>query len=249
MRAAASTSSHLQHGDGIADISHDRQPAETGDNLAQEFQPLAAASRSPGRQAGDVAARPRQARDQPLRPGRRHREDDRDDRCRLLCRETAAVPAVTMTSTLSRTNSAAISASARLRPSAQRYSIATVRPSTQPSSRSRCTKGGRPIRAEVGRRAAQEPDGRQLPGCCARAASGHATAAPPSSVMNSRRFHSITSSARGEQRSAARQAERLGGLEVDDQLELGRLHHRQVGRLVALEDPAGIDADLRDTHP
>jgi hypothetical protein len=27
-----------------------------------------------------------------------------------------------------------------------------------------------------------------LPGCCARAASGHAAAAPPSSVMNSRRF-------------------------------------------------------------
>ena len=34
-------------------------------------------------------------------------------------------------------------------------------------------------------------------GCCARAASGHAAAAPPSSVMNSRRgAHSITSSAR-----------------------------------------------------
>jgi hypothetical protein len=27
-----------------------------------------------------------------------------------------------------------------------------------------------------------------LAGCCARAASGHATAAPPSSVMNSRRL-------------------------------------------------------------
>jgi hypothetical protein len=29
-----------------------------------------------------------------------------------------------------------------------------------------------------------------LPACCARAASGHAAAAPPSSVMNSRRFTS-----------------------------------------------------------
>jgi len=28
--------------------------------------------------------------------------------------------------------------------------------------------------------------------CCARAASGHATAAPPSSVMNSRRFIALT---------------------------------------------------------
>ena len=35
-----------------------------------------------------------------------------------------------------------------------------------------------------------------IAGCCARAASGHAAAAPPSSVMNSRRLHSITSSAR-----------------------------------------------------
>ena len=44
-----------------------------------------------------------------------------------------------------------------------------------------------------------------IAGCCARAASGHAAAAPPSSVMNSRRrSHSITSSARGEQRWAAR---------------------------------------------
>src|SRR5262249_23475838 len=43
------------------------------------------------------------------------------------------VPYVTITSTLSRTNSAAISAARSLRPSAQRYSIATFRPSLQPS--------------------------------------------------------------------------------------------------------------------
>ena len=33
-----------------------------------------------------------------------------------------------------------------------------------------------------------------------------------------------------------RQAESLGGLEVDDQLELERLLHGQVGRLDAFED-------------
>src|SRR5262245_20575787 len=44
---------------------------------------------------------------------------------------------LTMTSTFSRTNSAAISAARELRPSAQRYSIATVRPSIQPRSRNR----------------------------------------------------------------------------------------------------------------
>ena len=39
-------------------------------------------------------------------------------------------------------------------------------------------------------------------------------------------------------------AERLGGLEIDDQLELGWLHDRQVGGLVPLENPAHLLADL-----
>src|SRR5712671_5023772 len=52
----------------------------------------------------------------------------------------AELPVVTMTSTLSLANSAAISAPRSLRPSAQRYSIVTLRPSIQPSSRNRCTK-------------------------------------------------------------------------------------------------------------
>ena len=57
-------------------------------------------------------------------------------------------------------------------------------------------------------------------------------------------LHSITSSASGEQLGGTFEAERLGGLEVDHELELGRLHDRQVGRLLALENPAGIDAGL-----
>jgi len=47
---------------------------------------------------------------------------------------------VTMRSTLRRTNSAAISAMRSGLPSVQRYSIAMVRPSIQPSARSRSTK-------------------------------------------------------------------------------------------------------------
>ncbi len=43
---------------------------------------------------------------------------------------------------------------------------------------------------------------------------------------------------------AARQAERLGGLEIDDQLECRRLLDRQIGGLGALEDPSGVNADL-----
>ena len=47
----------------------------------------------------------------------------------------------------------------------------------------------------------------------------------------------------GEQRWGHFEAERLGSLQIDHQLEIGRLLDRQVGRLGALEDPSGIDAD------
>src|SRR3974377_501301 len=40
------------------------------------------------------------------------------------------------------------------------------------------------------------------------------------------------------------EAKRLGGLEVDDELKFGRLHHRQVSGLLALENPPGVDTDL-----
>jgi hypothetical protein len=39
-------------------------------------------------------------------------------------------------------------------------------------------------------------------------------------------------------------AEGLGGLEVDDQLEFRRLHHRQIRWFLAFENAAGVDADL-----
>jgi hypothetical protein len=97
----------------------------------------------------------------------------------------SSVPAASMTSTLSRTNSAAISAKRSWRPSAQRYSIAMLPPSLQPSCRSRWLKATahwpwvagvpRLNHPMVGTRA-----------CCARAASGHA-AAPPRSAMKLRR--------------------------------------------------------------
>jgi hypothetical protein len=40
------------------------------------------------------------------------------------------------------------------------------------------------------------------------------------------------------------QADRLGGLEIDDQIEFGWLQYRQVGGLLALEDAANINAGL-----
>src|SRR5262249_9881529 len=54
---------------------------------------------------------------------------------------------------------------------------------------------------------------RCAPACCARTASGHA-AAPPSSTPS----HSISSSARPDRGSGHCDAERLSGLEVDEQL-------------------------------
>src|SRR5262249_2750727 len=40
------------------------------------------------------------------------------------------------------------------------------------------------------------------------------------------------------------EAERLRGLEVDDQLELCRQHNWQITRLLAFEDASGINAEL-----
>ena len=44
----------------------------------------------------------------------------------------------------------------------------------------------------------------------------------------------------GKQGLRHSQAQRLGGLEVDRQFVLGRCLHRQVGRLIALEDSVDI---------
>src|SRR6516165_2727087 len=48
----------------------------------------------------------------------------------------------------------------------------------------------------------------------------------------------------GEQVRRNCEAERLRGLEIDDQLELRWLHDWKIGRLFALEDAAGVDAGL-----
>ena len=48
----------------------------------------------------------------------------------------------------------------------------------------------------------------------------------------------------GEDRRRHNQAERLGGLQIDHQLECGRLLHRQIGRLGAVEDLPGVSGEL-----
>jgi hypothetical protein len=90
-------------------------------------------------------------------------------------------PVVTMTSTFSLTNSAAISLYNSTRPSAQRPSTAMLRPSIHESSCNRCRKGVHSEAVLV----PSNPIIGSLPACCAFAASGHA-AAPASPPMNSR---------------------------------------------------------------
>src|SRR5580704_7281547 len=48
----------------------------------------------------------------------------------------------------------------------------------------------------------------------------------------------------GEQRRRHVEAQRLGSLEIDNQLEFSRLRDWQVGRLFAPENTPGIDTDL-----
>jgi hypothetical protein len=56
------------------------------------------------------------------------------------------------------------------------------------------------------------------------------------------RDYSITSSAQASRRQV--EAERLGGGEIDHQLDLGRLLDWQVRWLLAFQDATGIDARL-----
>jgi hypothetical protein len=120
------------------------------------------------------------------------------------------VECVTMTSTLSRTNSPAISAKRSGRPSPQRYSIMMLRPSIQPSSPRRCANAalhGIVVEAVA---APRNPTVGSFPGrCWALAASGHAAAAPPSSVMNLRRLIIRSPRRRGRAASAAPRGQAL----------------------------------------
>lgn len=46
-----------------------------------------------------------------------------------------------------------------------------------------------------------------------------------------------------EQRQRHVDAERLGGLEIDDHLDLGEPLHRQIGGLLAFQDAPDVDAN------
>ena len=72
---------------GLLTLAKKASLAEAGNNLTQQFKSLAGKVGCQDRQAGDVAARPRKAGDDA--GGNRVAHDrghDRDDRCRLFCR-------------------------------------------------------------------------------------------------------------------------------------------------------------------
>jgi hypothetical protein len=83
-------------------------------------------------------------------------------------------------------------------------------------------------------------------------AAGSERVVPEGTTVESERFgepkrrHSLVDHLIGdcEQHWRHVDAERPRRTQVDDELELGRLHDRQVGGLGALEDAAGIDASL-----
>ena len=104
---------------------------------------------------------------------------------------TCEVSLAKMTSGASATNSAAYLRVRSASPKApKRYSIRKLRPSLQPNSSSRCRNAASQT-CTSGLSAAPDwstPMRRIRSACCARAASGHVAAAPPSSVMKARRL-------------------------------------------------------------
>ena len=139
--AAASTSRNLQHGIRDVHVGHYRQTAQAGQTSRNS--PSRLPARSDCWADSPVTLPPGRARlaTKPRRPDRPPAQRRRDDRCRLLDRGDREVPAVTMTSTLRRTNSAVISGKRSRLPSVQRTrSRQCALP--QPSSRERCSKEG-----------------------------------------------------------------------------------------------------------
>ena len=142
-------------------------------------------------ESGDIAARPRHAGDE---AGANRIDDVCDTIGSVLVASSSGRmvenPLVKITS-----GPVATISTARLRmrpgsPAAQRVSMRTFRPMPQPSSCSPCMNA--PWRTDASGSSAASVSSilmrRIRCGCCARAGTGHAAAAPPSSVMNSRRL-------------------------------------------------------------
>ena len=228
---------------GYGGIPKDRRARHARRDLLEQLQPFPAQAVFELHEAGGVAARPRQALDE---AGADRigdiREHDRHGAGRLQQRRQGRVPAARMTSGASATNSAAYLRMASASPAPQRCRSARCGRRSSPIAAApagtpRCGPA-RPGRPRC-RRPMSTPMRRIALALLRARRERPRAAAPPSSVMNSRRF---IRSPRRRAASTSRhvEAERLGGLEIDHQLVLGRRLHRQVGRLLALEDAVDI---------
>src|SRR5262245_39394884 len=108
-----------------------------------------------------------------------------------------------------------------------------VRPSLQPSSRSRWTKAATNRLQVAGVVAPRNPIVGSFPACCARAASGHAAAAPPSKAMNLRR---LTSSMGSSPEPAVPAYRRLRMPRKHPQVLGADLNRSELSRLLILQD-------------
>ena len=199
MRAAACTSlAASAPRRGLSGLTSTANRSTAGHQLVQQLQPLGQPVRQPSADAGDVAARPVKAGDEPSltgslpsrrrsglsrspalaaqRDGAAGRDDHGDLPPNQIGRQRRQPIAVDPPPS-----------GIRSRRSGPRHSRASLKPLAEARDAI--------AHASIGRAPSRNPI-TGIAGCCARAASGHATAAPPSSVMNSRRSHSITSSAR-----------------------------------------------------
>ena len=213
-----------------------------GDQLAQQLQPLRPQLGVQVADAGEVAARPGQAGDK----SRRHRVDPPVER---RSGSSSSLPWPPRTAAAHRAQSQRLDAEPDRRPTP-----AIVRFGPPPSETRLSRSGPRhsrfradPSRSAAqlalvlsGRRAAEVTDHRHCR--LLRARQADSAAAPPSKAMNSRRLHSITSSARPSSGSGTVMPSALAVLRLMIISTLVDLLDRQVGRLVALENAAGVAA-------
>src|SRR5262245_26445851 len=149
-------------------------------------------------------------------------------------------PVVTIRSTLRRTNSAASSGRRPGFCSANLYTKAIFFPSIQPSLLSSCRNASTRTALPAAVLGSRKPMRKIFPGCCASTVCGLARMLPPTMVTNALRSISLYSPdelvGSCQDRLRDGQPERLGGFEVDDELEFGGLLDGEVTRLRAVQN-------------
>ena len=169
MRAAAWTSRISSTASGLSTLTMIAKRRRSRNDLAQQFESLAGKIGCLDRQTGDVAARSRQLATRPVptgSPAAANTIGMTDVAC--FAARTAAVPDVTMTSTLAGRTRPRFRRSARCVPPpsdtrSRRYDPRSSR------VRAAAAQSGDPLAVGRRRAGAQEPDGRQLSPAAARA--------------------------------------------------------------------------------